>query len=60
MSRGIFEEVGSLPIVGTYDINFVYDTNMAVYTNWRSDIPKIYAIDYGMPYPIDYWRIKKK
>jgi len=44
MSSGIFEDIGSLPIVGIYDINFVYDTNMEIYTNWRSDIPKLSAI----------------
>ena len=31
MSRGIFEDVESLPIVSIYDINFGYDTNMAGY-----------------------------
>ena len=44
MSRGIFEDVGSLPIVGTYDINFVYDTNMAVYTTLSSDRPMLGAM----------------
>lgn len=44
MSRGFFEDVGSLPVVGIYDINFAYDTNMAVYTTSSSNIPKIYEI----------------
>ena len=44
MSRGIFEDVERLPIVGIYDINFVYDTNMAVYTMSSSDIAKLCEI----------------
>jgi hypothetical protein len=39
MSRGIFEDVGSLSTVGIYNINFAYDTNMTVYTTLSSDIP---------------------
>ena len=31
MSRGIFEDVESLPIVNIYDINFGYDTTMEWY-----------------------------
>jgi hypothetical protein len=33
-----------LPVVGIYDINFAYDTNMEVYTTSSSNIPKIYEI----------------
>jgi hypothetical protein len=44
MSRGIFEDVGSLPIVGIYDINSVYDTNMGVYTTSSLDILELGAI----------------
>jgi hypothetical protein len=41
MSRGIFEDIGSLSIVGIYGINFTYDTNMAVYTMLSLDIPNL-------------------
>ena len=41
MSSGIFEDVESLLIVGIYDINFVYDTNMGVYTTSSSGIAKL-------------------
>ena len=44
MSKGIFEDVESLPIVGIYDINFAYDTNMEVYETLSSDIPKLSEI----------------
>lgn len=44
MSKGISEDVESLPIVGIYDINFVYDTNMGVYATLSSDTPKLSEI----------------
>lgn len=44
MSKGISEDVESLPIVGIYDINFAYDTNMEVYATLSSDIPKLSEI----------------
>jgi hypothetical protein len=44
MSREIFKEVGSLPIVGIYDINYAYDSNMGLHTTSSLDILKLSAI----------------
>ena len=44
MSRGIFEDVGSLSIVDIYGIIAAYDTNMAVYTTLSLDIPMLNEI----------------
>ena len=41
MGRGIFEGVGSLPIVSISGINFAYNTNMEGYTTLSLDIPKL-------------------
>lgn len=44
MNGGVFEDGESLPIVNISDINFAFDTNMAVYTTLSSDIPELSAI----------------
>jgi hypothetical protein len=44
MSRGIFEEVGSLPIRGIYGINFAYDTTRGLHTTSSLNILKLSAI----------------
>nr|QNO56069.1 hypothetical protein GIJIEOGM_00010 [Methanosarcinales archaeon ANME-1 ERB7] len=35
---------------GIYDVSFRYNTNLGGYTTLMSDIPKLYAIDLGMPF----------
>lgn len=41
MRRGIFEDGERLSMVSIFDINFAFDTNMAVYPTLSSDITEL-------------------